>query len=65
MDTRNMLKRGRDIWGDERLSFSHFIVRMGKVFGDICRWERDAPGTGNLKVYNPRMIPVLPFINTL
>ena len=24
------------------MSLSQIIVRMGKVFGDICRWERDA-----------------------
>lgn len=24
------------------MSLAQIIVRMGKVFGDICRWERDA-----------------------
>jgi len=42
MDTRDLLQEGRNIWGYERLSLSQIIVRLGKVFGDICRWERDA-----------------------
>lgn len=24
------------------MTLSQIIVRMGKVYGDICRWERDA-----------------------
>lgn len=42
MNTENLLKQGREIWGDQKLNLSQIIVRMGKVFGDICRWERDA-----------------------
>ncbi len=36
------MSQSRDIWGDQKLSLSQIIVRMGKVFGDICRWERNA-----------------------
>lgn len=42
MDTKTLLRQGREIWGDDRLSLGKIIVCMGKVFGDICRWERDA-----------------------
>lgn len=42
MQVKDLLKQGRDIWGGEKLSLSQIIVRLGKVFGDICRWERDA-----------------------
>lgn len=42
MDISSILVEGRKIWGDEKLSLAQIIVRMGKVFGDICRWERDA-----------------------
>ncbi len=42
MEIKNLLNQGREIWGDQRLNLSQIIVRMGKVFGDICRWERDA-----------------------
>ena len=42
MEIRELLKRGREIWGSEKLSLSQIIVRMGKIFGDICRWERNA-----------------------
>jgi hypothetical protein len=42
MEIKQLLKLGREIWGEERLSLSQVIVRMGKVFGDLCRWERNA-----------------------
>ena len=41
MEIKELLKIGRDIWGDDRCNLSQIIVRMGKVFGDICRWERN------------------------
>jgi hypothetical protein len=40
MEIKGFLVLGRQIWGDEKLNLSQVIVRMGKVFGDICRWER-------------------------
>lgn len=43
MEIKNLLEKGRDIWGDKKLSLSEIIVRMGKVFGDICKWERNVP----------------------
>lgn len=43
MDIKSLLQQGRAIWGEQKLSLSEIIVRMGKVFGDICRWERNAP----------------------
>ena len=42
MEIKNLLEQGRDIWGEGRLSLAQIIVRMGKVFGDLCRWERGA-----------------------
>lgn len=41
MNIKDLLKKSREIWGTEKLTLSQIIVRMGKVFGDICRWERD------------------------
>jgi len=41
METKELLKTGREIWGDQKLTVSQIIVRMGKIFGDICRWERN------------------------
>ncbi len=41
MEIKNLLKKSREIWGNEKLSLAKIIVRMGKVFGDICRWERN------------------------
>ena len=43
MEIKNLLIQSREIWGDQKLSLAQIIVRMGKVFGDICRWERNAP----------------------
>lgn len=48
MEIKNLLQKGREIWGEEKLSLSQIIVRMGKVFGDICRWERNAPKDKNI-----------------
>lgn len=42
MQVKDLLKQGRDIWGESKLNLSQIIVRLGKVFGDLCRWERDA-----------------------
>ena len=42
MEIKNLLTQGREIWGDKKLNLGQIIVRMGKVFGDICRWERNA-----------------------
>ncbi len=29
--------------GNKKLSLPEIITRMGKVFGDFCRWSRNAP----------------------
>lgn len=42
MTIEELLKLGEKIWGKEKLSLGEIIVRMGKVFGDICRFERNA-----------------------
>lgn len=42
MEIKELSKQSREIWGEQKLSLSQIIVRMGKVFGDICRWERNA-----------------------
>lgn len=42
MEIKNLLNQSHTIWGTEKLNVSQIIVRMGKVFGDICRWERNA-----------------------
>lgn len=41
MEIKELLKTGKEIWKNQKLSLSQIIVRMGKVFGDICRWERN------------------------
>jgi hypothetical protein len=42
MEIKELVQTGRQIWGNEKLTPSQIIVRMGKIFGDICRWERNA-----------------------
>lgn len=42
MNIDELLKMSKKIWGEENNDLSQIIVRMGKVFGDICRWERNA-----------------------
>jgi hypothetical protein len=43
MEIKQLLQKSREIWGEEKLPLSQIIVRLGKVFGDICRYERNAP----------------------
>lgn len=43
MEIKNLLNQGKEIWGEDKMPLAQIIVRMGKVFGDICRWERNAP----------------------
>jgi len=42
MQIKELSQKAREIWGEEKLPLAQIIVRLGKVFGDICRWERDA-----------------------
>jgi len=42
MTIKKLLALGQKIWKKEKLSLGEIIVRMGKVFGDICRFERNA-----------------------
>ena len=48
MEIKQLLNQSREIWQNEKLSLSQIIVRLGKVFGDICRFERNAPKDKNL-----------------
>lgn len=43
MQINQLLQQGQEIWEDQKLPLDKIIVRMGKVFGDICRWERNNP----------------------
>lgn len=42
MEIKDLLKDSRNIWGENKLSLGQIIVRLGKVLGDVCRWERNA-----------------------
>lgn len=43
MEIDQLLSQAKEIWGNEKLSLKDILVRMGKVYGDLCRWERNAP----------------------
>jgi hypothetical protein len=45
MEIKQLLSEQRKIWGDRKLTLSQITVRMGKVFGDICRWARNEKTT--------------------
>lgn len=42
MEIKDLLVQGQEIWGQEKLNLGQIVVRLGKVFGDLCRWERNA-----------------------
>ena len=42
MDFHSLLKLSRKIWPD-KLTLPEIIPAMGKIFGDICKWQRNAP----------------------
>lgn len=48
MNIQELLQEGRLIWGTEKPSLSEIIVRLGKIFGDICRYERNAKKDAHL-----------------
>ncbi|MFA5927290.1 MAG: hypothetical protein WCT32_04360 [Patescibacteria group bacterium] len=48
MTIGKLLKTGREIWEDEKMTLPQIIVRLGKIFGDICRWERNASKDGSV-----------------
>jgi hypothetical protein len=54
MEIKQLLNESQQIWGGKKNNLVQIIVRMGKVFGDICRYERnekptDAPSEAELK----------------
>lgn len=49
MEIDNLLRKSKEIWGKENHGLSQIIVRMGKIFGDICRWERNEHKDKNIR----------------
>ena len=41
MEIKELSAEAKLIWSGEKLPLAQIIVRMGKIFGDICRWERN------------------------
>lgn len=41
MDITQILNESRQIWGNGKLDLTQVIIRMGKVYGDICRYARN------------------------
>lgn len=42
MTIPDLLSQARAIWGPEKLTLPQIIVRLGVVYGDLCRIERNA-----------------------
>lgn len=42
MKIDEILKQEKEIWKN-KMSLSEIIPAMGKIFGDICKWQRNAP----------------------
>jgi len=42
MEIKQLLSQSREVWQDEKLPLQSIIVRLGKIFGDICRFSRNA-----------------------
>jgi len=40
MEIKNILEESQKIWGDKKCDLPQIVIRMGKVFGDICRYAR-------------------------
>jgi hypothetical protein len=41
MDIKELLKRARYIWGDDKLSLDEILIRQGVTIGDLHRLARD------------------------
>lgn len=44
MEIKELLNQAREIWGNEKLTEEQIVIRMGKIFGDICRHARNEAG---------------------
>lgn len=43
MHIDQLLVQAKSIWKNEKLELKDILIRLGKVYGDVCRWERNAP----------------------
>lgn len=51
MEIKDFLRQSREIWGsDFKMPLGQIIVALGKVFGDICRYERNAVKDKNFHI---------------
>lgn len=48
MNIDALLKQARDLWGNEHCTLDEIILRLGVVFGDICRIARTQQENGNV-----------------
>lgn len=51
MEIKELLDKGRSL-GWPKNNIEEIIIRMGKVFGDICRWARNAKKDKHLHADN-------------
>lgn len=41
MTFEELLKKEREIWGNDKQALEHIVIAMGKVYGDISAQARD------------------------
>lgn len=41
MTIEELLKKAREIWGDDKLTLEEVLIRQGVTIGDIYRYARD------------------------
>lgn len=39
MEIKQLLHQGKEIWGGKKCDLPQVVIRLGKVFGDICPVE--------------------------
>lgn len=41
MTVQGLLQKGNEIWGEKKCDMGEVVVRLGVVFGDLCRHARN------------------------
>jgi hypothetical protein len=41
MNTDDLLRQAREIWGNDKLTLEQVVICLGVVYGDLCRIARD------------------------
>lgn len=42
MTIQELRTEARSIWGEQKMTLEQILIHLGVVYGDLCRWERNA-----------------------